>query len=181
MMAMPPEEKARRARQRMLDTAAKYKPDTYARKYVAPKFQEMIRAEAGAQPDGYVFAVKDGMLREVFRQIGECVCVTCGKVLPWRSTGEAGGRLDAGHFLQSRRNSILFEALGVNPQCSACNGPGGGKQNEYRQWMETVRGKETIERLERLKTTSRQFTREELVDMRIEYMRRLKAAKERMR
>jgi len=38
-----------------------------------------------------------------------------------------------------------------------------------------------IERLEALKQTSRQFTREELVDMRLEFRRRLKAAEETMK
>jgi hypothetical protein len=47
--------------------------------------------------------------------------------------------------------------------------------------MLAVRGADIVERLERLKATTRQFTRDELVDMRIEYAARLKAAEERMR
>jgi hypothetical protein len=39
-----------------------------------------------------------------------------------------------------------------------------------------VRGEEVVERLERLKTESVSFDREDLVDMRIEYADRLKAA-----
>ena len=52
---------------------------------------------------------------------------------------------------------------------------------EFRQWMISIRGEEVIERLERLKTKSVSFGRDELVDMRIAYAARLKAAEERMK
>jgi hypothetical protein len=51
---------------------------------------------------------------------------------------------------------------------------------EFRMWMEAVRGRETVERLEKLKTTSRTFSRDELVDMRLEFRRRLREAEAEM-
>ena len=47
-------------------------------------------------------------------------------------------------------------------------------------WMLEVHGKETIDRLRKLKRTIRKFTFEELVDMKLEYAARLKAAIERI-
>jgi hypothetical protein len=172
------EERAERARQRMIETVVKRGAQKYRDKILAPLFQRMIRAEAAAKLPRNACAVIDGDLRWVFRTIGQCVCITCGKVLPW--SGGLGG-MHTGHFLASRRNSILFEEDNVAPQCSYCNRYQDGAPQRFRLWMEAVRGPEVIERLEQLKTTTRQFTREELVDMRIEFAARLKAAEERMR
>lgn len=175
---LSPEEKASRARERMLGIAKQYSTGTYVSKFVAPVFQRMIRAEAASQPNGYVPAVRNGQIAVVWRTVGECVCVTCGKVCPWSSPGS--DQLHTGHFLGSRRNSILFDESNVAPQCAQCNKWQNGMRVEYQMWMEHVRGKETIERLEKLKTESRQFTREELVDMRLAYQARLDAALERI-
>ena len=171
-MAMTPYERAGRARQRMLDKAREYTLGTYARQ-VATVFQQVVRAEAAALPAGNTPAVVDGQLSAVFRRVGECVCVTCGKVGPW--SGGLGG-MHAGHFIGSRCNSILFEECNVAPQCSHCNRYRSGEQQLFRVWMLRVRGRETVERLERLKAETRHFTREQLVDMKIEYKARLKAA-----
>jgi len=164
-------------RDRMIEKAREYTTGTYIRKFVAPEFQRMIRAEYGARPAGPVRAIVAGNLDTVDRRRGQCVCVTCGKVLPW--SGGIGG-MHTGHFLASRRASIVFEEENVAPQCSGCNRYHDGMPQQFRLWMEVVRGPEVVDRLERLKATSRQFTREELVDMRIEFKRRLKAAEEAM-
>jgi hypothetical protein len=157
----------------MLEKARQYQIGTYINKFVAKEFQQMIRAEAGAKPDGHVFAVVNGAIATVFRQRGQCVCITCGTTRPW--SGGLGG-MHTGHFLGSRRFSILFEEENVAPQCSACNRYRSGMPQEFRLWMEFVRGRETVERLEKLKTTSRTFSRDELVDMRLEFRRRLREA-----
>jgi len=47
--------------------------------------------------------------------------------------------------------------------------------------MIAVRGESELDRLTRRKTESVSFTRDELVDMRIEFSRRLKSAVERMK
>jgi len=178
-MALSPEEKSKRRRERMIQKAKEYTPTTYIRKFVAPEFQRMIRAEYGARTTGFTTAVKNGQIVEVLRMLGECVCVTCGTVYPW--SGERyGGALDTGHFIGSRRNAILFEEDNVAPQCVSCNRYHGGRPSEYRVWMECVYGIETIERLERLRNETRRFTREELVEMRITHKNRLDTAIERM-
>lgn len=151
----------------------------YKTKHVAPIFQRCIRAEAGSHPGFYTPAIIFGVLKQVVRRIGQCVCITCGRVCPWEG-GTFESQLHCGHFLGGR-GSILFEPECVAPQCSGCNRHHGGRPQEFRQWMEAVRGLETIERLERLKREPLSRSRDELVDMRLEFNRRLKAAQERMK
>tara|TARA_Y100000593_G_scaffold72112_1_gene132455 strand:- start:467 stop:1183 length:717 start_codon:yes stop_codon:yes gene_type:complete len=170
--------KAARHRQRLLDKAKEYQTSTYVRKFVAPIFQRMIRAEAGAEMCGTAVVIVDGELDVVERKRGQCACVTCGAVKAWDS-GIRG--MHCGHFIASRRNSILFEEDNVAPQCSHCNYYGSGRAQEFRKWMLDVRGLAVVERLERLKTESRQFCRDELVDLRIGYAARLKAAQQAMK
>ena len=163
-------------RDRMILKAREYTFGTYVTNFVAPEFQQMIRAEAGAKPSGSnATAILSGEAQYVYRRQGQCVCVTCGLVLPW-SSGIGG--MHTGHFLGSRCFSIVFEEDNVAPQCSSCNRYHSGRPELFTLWMKHVRGAEIIERLRRLKATARHFTREELVDMRIEFKRRLKEAEQ---
>jgi len=145
---------------------------------IAPLFQKLIRCEAGADPRQYVTAVVNGKIRQVERRVGQCVCVTCGKVDSWDS-GIKG--IHAGHFVASRRASILLEEDNLKPQCSRCNFYRSGAPSEFRMYMEAVAGIEVIERLQQLKTQSVSFSRDELVDMWFEFSTRLKEAIERMK
>ena len=43
---------------------------------------------------------------------GYCTCVTCGYQALWNS-----GEMHAGHFVDGRRNSIIFEESGIACQC----------------------------------------------------------------
>lgn len=174
---LTPEEKHERARQGMIETAKQYQIGTYMHRFVSKIFQRMIRAEAASLPDGTTLAIVKGELSTVLRRVGQCVCVTCGKVGPW--SGGLGG-MHTGHFLGSRRFSIVLEEDNVAPQCSRCNRFEGGAQRDFVSWMAAARGSATIERLKRLKATTRTFDREELVDLRLEFQSRLKAAEERM-
>lgn len=172
-MSLTPEEKEERRWQRMYDKSKEFQISTYVRKFVAPLFQKMLRAEYGADQRLFVTAVVDGEIHQVPRHVGECVCVTCGKVDAWNS-GIKG--IHTGHFIASRRNSILLEEDNVAPQCAGCNYYASGAPQAFRKWMLAVRGEEVVERLERLKTESVSFARMDLIDMRIEYGSRLKAA-----
>lgn len=179
-MPLTEQEKAENKRQRMLDTAKQYRPTKYKNLYVAPDFQSMIRAEVGADPRQYLTAVVDGKIQQVKREIGQCVCVTCGNVGPWKGKFLGGGTIESGHFIAGRFNSIIFEENNVHPQCKHCNQHLSGNQACYEMWMQFMYGQEEIDRLRQLKTESVSFSLEELVDMRIGYMARLKAAEERM-
>ena len=179
-MALSPEDKARRKRDRMIEKAREMSPGTYSRKFVATVFQAMIRAEDAALPSTFAAAVVNGQLTVVRRMLGQCVCVTCGKVRPWKNHGGTAGGMDTGHFIAGRGASIVFEETNAHPQCVGCNQHRSGEQANYTAWMEHVYGPEEVDRLRRLKNTTRQFTREELVDMRIAFQERLREAEERM-
>ena len=177
-MALTDDEKRARKRDRMLEKAREYTTGTYCRKFVSPLFQKMIRAEFGAVPANETPVIFEGELDYTLRKCGECACVTCGTVKAWDS-GIKG--IHTGHFLASRCNSILLVESNVAPQCSHCNFYRSGAPQAFRKWMLAVRGQETVERLERLKTESRTFQRDELVDLRIGFAGRLKAAEDSMR
>lgn len=177
-MTLSHNEKTARERRRLIDKAKEMSAGTYCRKFVAPLFQRMIRCEAGADPRQFVTAVVDGKIQQVSRRIGQCVCITCGKIDSWDS-GIKG--IHTGHFLGSRCNSILLEEENCAPQCPRCNVYRSGEPALFRQWMEAVRGINTIERLENLKRQSVSWDLEQLVDMRLEFSRRLKAAELKMK
>jgi hypothetical protein len=179
-MKLTEQEKAERARQRMIDHARQFQIGTYSRKFVANVFQLVVRAEAAAQPEGEYPAIVEGQYAAVFRRVGQCVCVTCGCVGPWKGNVQGGGTIETGHFLASRRASILFEESNAHPQCKYCNRHLYGNHALYEQWMQHAFGSEEIDRLLKLKVWTREFTRAELVDMRLSYAARLKAAEERM-
>lgn len=166
-------------RDRMLAKSREYQIGTYVNKFVAKEFQRLIRAVAAAEPDGQEFAIVDGRVDVRWRMVGQCVCVTCGTVGPW--SGGFGMGMQTGHFLPGRRFAILLEEDNVAPQCTTCNHHGGGMPKEYRMWMEHVRGIEVIERLEKLKATTRRFTRDELVGLRIAYKLRMKVAEQKLK
>lgn len=172
------EQRASRARERMLEKAKEYRTSTYSKRFVAPLYQRMVRAESAALPDGEVVAIVGCEEGLVFRRVGQCVCVTCGKVGPWKGGVDRYSGFHTGHFLASRCNSILFEDENVAPQCAHCNVFRDGEQQLFRKWMLAVRGIEVVERLERLKTSVVKFDLPQLVDMRIEFSARLKAAEQ---
>ena len=180
MGKITPEEKAQRSRKRMIDVARQSQIGTYTRSVVAPLFQKMIRAEAAALPAGPCVVIVNGEVGQVVRQVGQCACVTCGAIGPWKGNYLGGGVIETGHFVPSRRASVLFEPTNAHPQCKFCNRHLSGNQGVYEMWMRAVFGQDEIDRLRRLKNETRNFTHEALVDMRLTYTERLKAAEERM-
>ena len=151
-------------------TVAKLKAAT------ARDLQKAIRAEA-ASLVGVVDCVVDMKIKQMPTSIGWCRCVTCGENKMW-SASKAGGLdgIDAGHFLASRRNSILFEESGIHPQCTYDNRTGGAPQ-AYRLYMLHRYGQAEIDRLTNLRDNmSISFERDILLHMRWEYVCRVKAA-----
>lgn len=165
---------------RLMKTASCYRPHIYRTRFVAPVFQEMIRAESGARECDEPYVNADGQLVSVYSPLGAVVCVTCGKLGPWKGEYFGGGTHDAGHFLAGRDASIVFEETGVNCQCKADNDSGSGSQGRYEIWMRHVHGQDEIDRLRRLQNVARQFTLDELVILLIGYKDRLKSAKGQM-
>jgi hypothetical protein len=83
------------------------------------------------------------------------ICVTCGRETDYRE-------LQAGHFLSSRCNSILFEESGVHIQDKHCNLFKHGNIENYYPYMLKRYGQKEIDRLKKLKGTTRKYTIDEL-------------------
>lgn len=75
-------------------------------------------------------------------------CVTCKRVYPFK-------QLQAGHFIQGRTNSVLFDERLVYSQCLGCNGNPpmgkGGNYVEYFIFMEEEWGRIMIDEFLALK------------------------------
>ena len=64
------------------------------------------------------------------------LCVTCGA--PTKQSG---------HFIDGRRNAVLFSEEGVHGQCAMCNVYLHGNKVQYWLFMEKTYGRPTIDRL----------------------------------
>lgn len=65
-------------------------------------------------------------------------CCTCGKEYPI-------GKLQAGHFMPGRMDSVLFDEDQAHAQCYRCNVLLSGMWPAYYRFMEERHGKETID------------------------------------
>ena len=96
---------------------------------------------------------------------GFIVCITCGKVVKWKEA-------HAGHGIGGRYNYILFDEELVNGQCFNCNSPiaRGGKGGNYGKYAVVLIKRHGMKWYEKkLKYKVRQFTKQELKDLRIYY------------
>lgn len=86
---------------------------------------------------------------------GDVRCVTCQKTMPWKEA-------QAGHFIQGRRNAVVFDLRHIYPQCMPCNVFRHGNLIAYYPFMIKQVGEEVIEELKELNKHDKQFTRTEL-------------------
>jgi len=70
----------------------------------------------------------------------ECRCVTCGRLYLVKE-------LQAGHFIDGRHNSILFDERNCHAQCFSCNIKKHGNTIPYWSFMERTYGREVIDEL----------------------------------
>ena len=94
-------------------------------------------------------------------------CVSCQRKMPWK-------QIQAGHFIDGRFNSILFDELGIHPQCGLCNVVHNGRKEEYFIYMETTFGREAIDELRVQRNKQVNFTSEQLEQMIAGYKQRIK-------
>ena len=100
---------------------------------------------------------------------GMVTCCTCGQRLHW-----ADKKMQAGHFLDGRSNSILFAEKCVHPQCSSCNVFKNGNKVEYYEFMLETYGKATIASLRKLKLQTVKFTLEDLTEIKEKYEEKIR-------
>lgn len=65
-------------------------------------------------------------------------CITCGRQYPF-------GKLQAGHFVPGRNDSVLFDEELVNAQCYRCNVILAGMWPRYYRVMQDRHGQDWIE------------------------------------
>lgn len=97
---------------------------------------------------------------------GYVVCVTCSASKHWK-------QMQAGHFIDGRYVSILFDERGIWPQCSNCNVILNGHKDSYWVFMETNLGREVIDDLRQKKNETVAYTREQYEARIAEYKGRL--------
>lgn len=117
--------------------------------------KKTIKAKAWKEFSRYIrqkYADKNGYVQ----------CVTCKDIKHWK-------QMQAGHFVPGRTNAILFEEIGVHPQCYSCNVGKSGNLIEYFLFMEKTYGREVIEKLRTLKNTLKKTTTKELQSIHEKY------------
>lgn len=106
--------------------------------------------------------------------LDEGMCVTCKREYPYK-------RLQAGHFIPGRSNSVLFDERIVYSQCFGCNqNPPyglGGNYVEYFVFMEKEWGREKIDEFRALKHKIVKFTPYELLAMADDFLTRTEELK----
>jgi len=93
--------------------------------------------------------------------LGYVQCVTCGIQKQW--TGEC---MQAGHFIDSRNNTVLFDERIVYPQCYSCNIPKKGNKVSYTIFMNKLgHSMEEIEEFESLKFKTKKMTTQDFEEV----------------
>ena len=77
-------------------------------------------------------------------------CVTCLVWHPYK-------KLQAGHWIPGRHNSVLFDERNCHPQCYHCNVGLKGNPLSYYHYMEKNYTKKVRDELERLDKVNKQF------------------------
>lgn len=125
----------------------------------AKSFQRMIRLEAADEN-------------------GQVHCVTCGFENNWRNSDN---KMNAGHFVGGRSNSIAFLEDNCHPQCVVCNMHHGGRLDVYESWMVERYGKERVSEIRKLRNLTVKLSAEMLNEMRLAYHERVKLAEKRLK
>ena len=101
---------------------------------------------------------------------GTCECVTCGRVDCYKT-------MQAGHFIPTRSNAVLFLERHIHPQCIRCNNYLGGALAEYTTFMNERNTPEEMEALRQLRHRTRTYSQDELLTMRTSYRHRTQEAR----
>jgi len=116
--------------------------------------------------------------RDAWRTTGtfeRCKCVTCDREYPLKG---ARGGLQAGHFIQGRMNSILYDERGVFAQCYGCNVMKKGNMVKFYKFMLKEHGQEVIDELEELGGQTKQMKAFEHIEIFETYKKKLKDLQE---
>lgn len=96
---------------------------------------------------------------------GMLTCCSCGK------RDYPGRGFDGGHWIGCASKSVVFEPRNVHPQCVSCNRyQSGPVKANYDRFMELTYGREVMDELIRKSKEIKQFTREELAELKQDYL-----------
>jgi hypothetical protein len=98
---------------------------------------------------------------------GTCTCVTCGIVKDWKE-------MHAGHYVDGRNNSVLFDEELVYPQCFHCNSKRWGclAGNKIKYTIFLLRqgySAEQLDAFDNLKFETKKYTEEDFEDIKNKY------------
>jgi hypothetical protein len=100
------------------------------------------------------------------KSLERCKCVTCSKEVPF-------AKIQAGHAIGGRNNSILFDEELVHGQCQFCNGYGGGKYAQYSLWFIKNYGLDRWKEKVRLSKQVKRYSKQDYIDVYEEYTDKL--------
>ena len=89
---------------------------------------------------------------------GICTCVTCG-------VRGHFNEMEGGHYFTRKKNSTLLDPMNVHPQCNNCNRWNDGQKGPYLAYLVKRYGQDQVDYLTRKGNETKQFRREELVDL----------------
>jgi len=90
------------------------------------------------------------------------ICFTC-------NTRHHFKELQAGHFVDGRGNSVLFQEDGVHAQCLQCNYFKSGNKDVYTPRMIEMYGLARVEELQAEKKVTKHFTDSDLIEIADKY------------
>ena len=130
--------------------------------------------------DKKAFKRKLWKLFSIFIRLKEClettgatdrgVCCTCNRIYHYKE-------LQAGHFIDGRGNSVLFDEDLVHIQCWQCNCAKKGNKDAYTQYMVEKYGQEKVDRFYLLKHMTKSLSAFELEAMHQEICDKIKELK----
>ena len=109
-------------------------------------------------------------LRDCLRTTGTlayCKCISCMKVIDYKTA-------QAGHFVDCRHNSTLFNLMNVNAQCPRCNVYLDGNILQYRRALIALYSEEEVNELEDMAIEEKRFTILELEELKVNLKEKIK-------
>jgi hypothetical protein len=113
-------------------------------------------------------------LRDALKTTGTpdyCNCITCTRLIPIKEA-------QAGHFIDCRHSSTLFDETNVHSQCARCNVYLDGNILEYRRQIIKLYGEGYDVQLEDKAMGMKQFSRDELLKLKEGFTQKIKKLKE---
>ena len=161
--AQSQEEKAKRKAEKQARMAAKVDREETRKRKEAIKTLPELHKEAQAAFNAFIRA-----------RDADKPCICCGLPL---SAGDVGGKFDCGHYRSvGSAPQLRYNEDNAHGQRKQCNRWGAGRAVDYRLGLIERIGLERVEALES-QNQPHKWTREELIEIRDTYKRKLKGVK----